>query len=449
MLSAAAVLLPAYGASTGDEIGQWLAQMKGINPAVLGETELEEKSKQLDEAWRSLVAAGRPAAQRIRTEIETELDDAYFQLSAAMVLYQIERKDADADVINVLERTSIDDNASQYFYLCHRIARSRNPGILPVLARLLGNSRRVVYIDDQTELLDPQTIATYLFGVYGAESLDTLKEAAADEDAVVRANAAALMGYFGGDSALFVLADLLAEDTVEQVRAAAANALGQMDHPAAIAPLEAAFQRDGNVNVRAAAAFALGELQLNSCIDPLSLALNDISPQVRQIAAGSLQHIGHERCAARIIHRLKVEDDPNVRLVMIGALGRIGHATANDTLVSLAESDNTEEAAAAAESIRRIEVFGPPQREAYPDLPGEKLKPSLLQSLLKKLIESHGEGIEEHAKTIFLSAQSADLPVLEELRRSILMVVNNDTLDRLSDAGKLIRLVRRKERGLI
>jgi len=449
VLSAPAMFLPVYAASDGDEIGQWLEQMKNINYAVLGQTELEEKSKQLDEAWRNLVAAGQPAAHQIRIELDADADDAYFQLSAAMVLYQIERSAADADVIEALERTSIDDNASQYFYLCHRIARRRNPDILPVLARLLGNRRRVVYIDEYNELLDPQIIATYLFGVYGLDSLDTLKEAAADEDAIVRANAAALMGYFGDDSALFVLADLLAEDTVEQVRAAAANALGQMDHPAAVAPLEAALLSDRNVNVRAAAAYALGELQLNSCIDPLSLALNDISPQVRQIAAASLQHIAHERCAARIINRLEVENDPNVRLAMISALGSIGHAAANDTLASLAESDNAQEAAAATESLRRIEVFGPPAREAYPGLPGEELGPAQLQNLLKTLIESHGEGIEEYAKTIFLSAQPNDLPALEELRRSILMVVNNETIDRLSEAGKLMRLIKRKQLGLM
>ena len=430
-------------------VPELLDQLRGVNPDKIAPAERAAKDTSLTETWKKLVEIGQPAAKEIRAQLQAPSDDTYFQLSASMVLYQIEHEAAHPDIIKVLERTAIGDNAFQYFYLCHRIARARDARILPVLRRLLANDKIVVLIDKDSPLLEPRTICTYLYGVYGIESIPSLIDACTDADPTVRATAASVMAYFGSDKPLFALADLLARDGSERVRAAAANALGQTDHVAVIDRLAHSISGDASVNVRAACAFALGEVQHERCIDALALGINDLAPQVRQYAISSLEHIGKDRCSEIIANRLAIEDDPGVRLALIKALGLLAHKRSIPTLKEITEKRSAEEAKAAAEALHRIDSVGPTAREPYPNTEGKKVSSSELGKIIKSLADRYGEGIDGVAKTIFLSAGKDDLNRLEELRCHVLYVVNNDTIDRLSKMGKLFRMVKRKTREMI
>ena len=442
------VLLSA-NAFAASNVSELLDQLRGVNPDNVPPAERAAKDSSLTQTWKKLVEMGEPAAKEIKAQLQTPTDDTYFQLSASMVLYQIEHEAAHDDIINVLGRTAISDNAFQYFYLCHRIARARDARILPVLRRLLANDKIVVLIDKDSPLLEPRTICTYLYGVYGAESIPSLMDACADANPIVRATAASVLAYFGSDKPLFVLSDLLSRDGNERVRAAAANALGQTDHVAVIDRLAHAISGDASVNVRAACAFALGEVQHERCIDGLALGINDLAPQVRQYAISSLEYIGKERCSEIIGNRLAIEDDPAVRLALVKALGLLGHKRSVPTLKEITEKRSAEEAKAAAEALHRIDSIGPTAREPYPNAEGKKVSSSELGKIIKSLGGKYGEGIDDAAKTIFLSAGKDDLARLEELRCRILYVVNNDTIDRLSKMGKLIRMVKRKTREMI
>ena len=442
------VLLSANAFAAGN-VSELLDQLRNVNPDKIPEAERAQKDAALTDVWKKLVEIGQPAAKEIRAQLQAPSTDTYFQLSASMVLYQIDHEAAHPDIIKVLERTSIGENAFQYFYLCHRIARARDARILPVLRRLLANDKIVVLIDKDSPLLEPRTICTYLYGVYGTEAIPSLMDACADPEPTVRATAASVLAYFGSDKPLFVLADLLARDANERVRAAAANALGQTDHVAVIERLAHSISADASVNVRAACAFALGEVQHERCIDGLALGINDLAPQVRRYAISSLEYIGKERCAEIIANRLAIEDEPGVRLGLIKALGLLGYKRSIPVLKEITEKRSAEEAKTAAEALHRIDSIGPVAREPYPDQQGKKVSSSELGKIIKSLGDKYGEGIDDAARTIFLSADKNDLNRLEELRCRILYVVNNDTIDRLSKVGKLIRMVKRKTREMI
>ena len=448
LLLCVCVCLAASALADG-KVADLIAQMKGVNPDNLSDRQRLEKSDALTDVWKQLVAAGAPAAKEIEKELEANPADAYFQLSASMALYQIRHEAAHTQIIRALQRTSIGDNAFQYFYLCHRIARAKDPAILPVLRRLLANDKIVVVIDKDSPLIEPRAICTYLYGVYGPQAVGALKDACSDENATVRANAASVIGYFGDEKPLFVLVDMLARDTDDGVRAAAANALGQMDHLAVVPRLSQALAADTSENVRAACAFALGELRHEECIDPLALAINDTSTQVRQHAISSLEYIGKERCSEIVANRLAVEDDPAVRLSLIKALGLLGHAKSIPALKAVTEKRSADEAKQAAQAMHRIDSIGPASREPFPALEGKKVSASELNKLLKSLCDRYGDGIEQAQKTIYLSAGKDDLPKLDNLRCHVLWVVNNDSIDRLGKISKMIRLVKRKTRDMI
>ena len=99
--------------------------------------------------------------------------------------------------------------------------------------------------------------------------------------------------------------------------------------------------------------------------------------------------------------------------------------------------------------MNRIRGGAPRSREAYPDLAGEEVSPAVLKTILISLSQNNGATIDEHKKTIFLSADASHLDRLEELRRRVLWIVNDQTMDRLGEVSKLIRLVRRKSRDML
>lgn len=430
-------------------ISFWIAKMKGVDPDSLSAEQREQKDKALTVAWNKLVDAGRHAARQIKRELNATPDDAYFQLSASMVLYQIEGAAAHPAILDALGRASLGDNGFQYFYLCHRLARSREKGILPVLEGLLANETVTVFIDKDTPVLTPKDIPIYLYGVFGRDSIPALKKACASANPTVRANATAVLGYFGDDGPLPVLARLLNSDPDENVRSAAANALGQTDNLTVASYLAEVLTKDKSPNVRAACAYALGELQHEKCVDGLAVALNDFSPQVRQYAASSLEHIGTERCADVLARRLAIEKDKAVRLLLVKALGLMGQKKWVPLLREALEKGASEEADAARLAIKRIIGGAPRSREAYPDLAGEEVSPAALKTVLISLSRNNGERIDEHKKTIFLSADASHLGRLEELRCRVLWIVNDQTIDRLGEVSKLIRLVRRNSRDML
>jgi len=428
-------------------IEYWLAGMKNIKRAELTESQLKQKERFLELAWNQLVTEGAPAARRIREELEATPDDAYFQLSAAMVLYRIEREKAHPAIIAALNRATLADNPVQYFYLCYRIARAGDEAVLPVLRTFLANDKTIV-IGKDAPLLDAPTACIYVYGAFGPGAVPALKDACSDPDPTVRAQAASLLGYFGDNDPLLLLADMLKDDASERVRASAANALGQMDHVAAISPLETALTRERNPSVRAACAFALGELQHQNCLDGLTIALNDISPQVREYAVGSLELLMLPECAEVLENRLAIEKHKDVRLLILKALGNLGYESSLTALQKIVDAD-TDESAEAARAIQKVKAMGPARRVPYPDIAGEKVSGEQLAEIIADLSRRCGEGIETRKKTVFLSATAADLPKLDELRRRILWRVSDETMDRLSEVTKLMHLIRRRDRGLL
>ena len=432
---------------TKASVEYWITGMKNIRPAELDEDQRKQKERFLELAWNQLMLEGAPAARRIREELAVTPDDAYFQLSASMVLYQIQGSAAHPDIIAALERSALADNPFQYFYLCHRLAHARDERVLPVLRVFLANEK-TIFIDKDAPMLDAPTACIYVYGVFGPGAVPALMEACNDLSPTVRANAASVLGYFGDTTPLALLPDMLKTDSAERVRASAANALGQMDHTAAVPPLAAALTRDGNPSVRAACAFALGELQDSSCLNGLTIAVNDISPPVREYAVVSIELLMLPECAEVLENRLAIEKHESVRLLILRALGNLGFERSLTVLQKIIDAD-TRESAEAARAYQKIRGMGPAERVPYPDLDGNQISESQLDSVFATLWENYGAGIDTEKKTIFLSATAAHLPKLDELRSRILLKVTDDALYRLGEVTKLMRLIKRRDRGLL
>lgn len=145
-----------------------------------------------------------------------------------------------------------------------------------------------------------------------------------DESAETRRVAAwGLARYARNDLAARELAEALISDRDETVREMAAWALsGSRRTPSAVTALYAAFRRDKNADVRRTAAWAAGEIGDPMVVPGLVDLLSDRDAGVREIAAWSIGCCGGRRAPAALV-RLLSDPEPQVRLTAAWALYEI------------------------------------------------------------------------------------------------------------------------------
>jgi HEAT repeat protein len=169
---------------------------------------------------------------------------------------------------------------------------------------------------------------------------ETLTNAVADADPVIRALAAELLGSLGQENTPAVLLDALA-DEIPAVRAAAARGSGRSRGSAAREALHALLLAD-DARSREAAVSALGKIGETESVDRLIAALGDPAPEVRWEAVTALGEIGDGRAFEPLVALLSSSDDPSMWRV-VQALGEIGDDRAVPALLALLDGGSATE----------------------------------------------------------------------------------------------------------
>jgi HEAT repeat protein len=128
-----------------------------------------------------------------------------------------------------------------------------------------------------------------------------------------------------GDSRWFVVrnaADLLGEMTATAAEAALIDLLNHADD-----------------RVRRSATNALLKLGTPQALKAVYEAVNDASPEVRMQAAAAISTKRDGRTSSTLIRAIEEEQDGDVQIAMIAALGRVGTADAVQKLTKLAQPD--------------------------------------------------------------------------------------------------------------
>lgn len=118
----------------------------------------------------------------------------------------------------------------------------------------------------------------------------------------------------------------------------AAELLGELVATQAEEPL-IGLLRHGDDRVRRAATNALLKLGTPESTKRVYEAMNDESPEVRMQVAAAIATRKDGRASSTLIRAIEDEDDGDVQLAMIAALGRVGTAEAIQRLVKMAEPE--------------------------------------------------------------------------------------------------------------
>jgi len=180
-----------------------------------------------------------------------------------------------------------------------RALRDRDPPVrVTALRGLVRAGATGALLEVTGRLRDPEPIvrrealsALRGLAAYGAGVAREAKALLDDEDASVRAAAAAIVLGIGADPEAERLLDEMARDVDGNVRAAAVSAAANARHPGAAALVVVALG-DPLVAVRETAAHALGSFDPAIAVPQLIAALGDAAPTVRARASHSLAVAG-------------------------------------------------------------------------------------------------------------------------------------------------------------
>jgi hypothetical protein len=165
--------------AVGAGLDKAIAAMRHIAPADFSEEKREAKAKEIDAAWETLIAAGKPAAELIKAEFAKidaakEKDD-YFKLGASVVLWQIGGLDEAPTIAQVWSGdVALDLNYNYVFRLAMEAARTQDPRALPVLVACLKDKKGQFFVTTHVMNLVWPLTDKFVWAAYGPKGLPAL-----------------------------------------------------------------------------------------------------------------------------------------------------------------------------------------------------------------------------------------------------------------------------------
>ena len=170
-------------------------------------------------------------------------------------------------------------------------------------------------------------------------------------------------------TATSALAAALKSDTDEKVRATAAWALGEVGDRGSVDALVAALS-SGSAAVRTRALWAIGNVEPRQAPREVIALLRDPEPRVRQLAAWALFQIEDPAAATALKDAIGAEQDKDVQLAEIRALGALGEKSV-EALKALVDSPDPRMRSMAVHALAGGSASGPwpwpwPQPRPFP-----------------------------------------------------------------------------------
>ena len=143
------------------------------------------------------------------------------------------------------------------------------------------------------------------------------------------------------------------DDSVPEIRAKAAEALGKIGDMNVVGILVGHLQSENDINVKLNIIYALGEIGHESAIIDLVSFLNDSNPDIRNATVKALGKIGNEQAVSCLIQSLR-DTNATVRATTAKALGEIGLEDAISSLADACSDDDDTVRLNAVEALGKI-----------------------------------------------------------------------------------------------
>jgi HEAT repeat protein len=436
-------------ATAPDEIDAAIAQMKGVDPDRLSKPQRDQKDKDLDAAWKTLLARKEAAIPRLLAALAADQraarPDHYFRMDASALLWDMQQLDAAPAIARALDGVDLGFHMDVGFNLFTQAAATRDRRAWPVLKHALRLDEKSGYTTFPRHAMEVHwpLILEFIFSPYGPEVCAAAAESAGDPDPrVLRSVLSVLVSHRCLEA--LPLARKLAASTEIPVARGGIISLGKLAHRDDRALL-VQLTKHANADVRQAAAYALyeyGDPQTAPVLRPL---LADADTDVRQEAIAGVCHlIDREGAQAVLALRQRAAADSPERT----AIDKLFGALASETGADL-ERLKSGERATWAQAIDKYWA----QRDALFELrPGDhKLSRADLMRALAgwekagRITGGEFEWVEE--RHVLSVALPSDLPALLSVRGRILMRHSDEALEELEHWDRVISVLHRRRMG--
>ncbi len=154
--------------------------MRGIEQNKLSQEEMDKKGKELDEAWKYLIAKGEKSAIYLKSELnklrQKEEKDDHFALGAASILWEIRGVKEANTIAQIWETADQLVNYSYVFKPSLMAARERNPKVIPMLKATLREKRGTFFLSMHAMNLVWPLTQEWIWGTYGSLGLPELEK---------------------------------------------------------------------------------------------------------------------------------------------------------------------------------------------------------------------------------------------------------------------------------
>ena len=180
----------------------------GFNPTQLNESQIEAKTKEMEAFWKLVGAAGSQGTSCVRSMLESEKSDHYFQFDAASWLF--ERDTSPATLVLIRDSMAPADfqetDPANYLSLALALTHA-GVDVHTLAARLLRYPNAAIQIPEHALDLDADTAALFLYGSMApAEATRVLTTELQAPEPFVRSAAAHLLAEQMTDESFRTLA---------------------------------------------------------------------------------------------------------------------------------------------------------------------------------------------------------------------------------------------------
>jgi len=218
-----------------DSLEAAVATLRHIDRRNLSDEEGERKAMEIERAWTTIKAAGKPGVERLKREVQAAeretTKDHFFQLNASALLWQIAGLEEAQTIAAIWRTTPLHVQYNYVFGTAFEAAGTQDPRALPILQAILADDQGVFFVVEHALQLRWPLNHMFIWERFGPTGLPALREVLQkSEDPIELASALILVTRAQDMEALARIREL-AKAGPGQARQIAIQCLGQFGHP--------------------------------------------------------------------------------------------------------------------------------------------------------------------------------------------------------------------------
>jgi len=181
--------------ATCDSLRAAKSKVYGFRPAQLNESQIDAKGKEIEAFWNQVKSAGADGVACVRSMLQAESTDHFFQFDAASFLYQADRSPETLLLVrdSIAQADFQETDPANYLSLALSLSQ-QGVDIGTLAARLLRYPNAVIRVPEQGLELDSDSAALFLYGsMKPAAATNALVPELQAPESFVRAGAAHLL----------------------------------------------------------------------------------------------------------------------------------------------------------------------------------------------------------------------------------------------------------------